>query len=91
MAMRRRNICLFANGLASSLTRGGRFEIQSSGMISTNPDLPDVSRDENLSAAAVSPAGTVNSLTSSSVEATEIADTIAQRRHSYQQNRTLLL
>jgi hypothetical protein len=33
----------------------------------------------------------LKSLTSLSVEATERADTIAQSRHSYQLNRTLLL
>jgi hypothetical protein len=59
-------------------------------MISTDSDSADVSQCENLFA-PVNPVGMLKSLTSLSVEATERADTIAQSRHSYQLNRTLLL
>jgi hypothetical protein len=80
MAMTLISLGLVVNGLASSLTSGGHFEIRSSGMISTDPDSADVSQCENLFA-PVNPVGMLKSLTSSSVEPTERADTIAQRRH----------
>jgi hypothetical protein len=90
MTMTLISLCLVASGLAASLTSGGHFEIRSSGMMSTGPDSADVSQRENWSA-PVNPVGMLKSLTSSSVEAAECADTIARRRHSYQLNRTLLL
>jgi hypothetical protein len=93
MAMALIIIWLVANGLASSVVSEGNFRIQSSLVISTNLGTPDLSQNEKLSAAAVHPVGfgMVKSLTSSSVEATEVPARSREDDNSCQLNCTFLL
>lgn len=86
-------IWLVANGLAASVASDDNYQIQSSAVISTNLDTPDISQNEKLSAVAVHPVGfeISKSLTFPSVEAAEVPARWREDNHSYPLNCTLLL